>query len=222
MSPAAQEPVHPHAAGPQDIGLAPPFRPAVGTDLPVPVPVEGSAELPGPATVVPALVEPPRTLPPGPQTLAPSGYEASPAGPISRSGTGSGTDLVSSEASIVKKWPMRSAVGPGNISSSTIGPGSAAPLGRAPVGRAPIGRAEVQRRTADAAQEPALVSSTEPVLSTPAPSSPEVLEKRSFRLRVGAPINPSSEPQIEGVDGGPASASDSAATDGPAPGSSGS
>ena len=79
--PKTQEALHRPAVGPQDIGLAPPVRPAVGTDLPVPVLVEGSSELPGLPTVVPALDEPPRTLPPGPQTLTQSEHEASAAGP---------------------------------------------------------------------------------------------------------------------------------------------
>ncbi len=162
--------------------------------------------------MVPALDEPPGTLPPGPQTLTQSEHEASAAGPLPRSGT----DLVPNEPSLVQRWPMRSAGEPENISSSTSGPGSSTLSGRAPIG--PIGRAEVQRRTAGPVEEPAPVSPTEPVLPTPAAAGSEALEKRPFRLRVGAPINPSPEPQVEGVDGGLAPASDTTATHRPAPG----
>ena len=156
--PAAQEPMHPHAAAPQLIGLAPPFRPAVGPNLAMPVPVEGSAELPGAPTVVPALIEPPGTLQTGPQTLTESGNETWPAGPTldrqpvqepiwSQSGRPSSRNL---------PCPPR----------ANRGTFQARRAGRVPR-RSPVG-CEVQRRTPDPVHEPAFVSPTEPVLSTPA------------------------------------------------------
>jgi hypothetical protein len=181
---APQAPALAFGGGQSDAIPPPPLRPVIEEEeLPAPVPLarltEG-AKLPttAPTTADSALW----TLPGRPETAAqPEDGTSSP-----RPHTGSTSGMPANEASTAQRSPVPTIGAPATTSGMSEGATGATPL-----------RTSVQRGASGLSEKPTLAS---PAQGRPAVSRSTVGEGQSFRLRIGAPVNPAPTTDNDGFD----------------------
>ena len=181
---APQGPPLPLGGGQSDVIPPPPLRPVIEEEeLPAPIPLARLTEGSKFPTMGPTTTDSPlRTLPGGPETAAQPEDGTSSPGPHTEPSSG----MPANEASTAQRSPVPTIGAPGTTSDWSEGA----------VG-ATSSRTSVQRGALGLSEKPTLASPTQ---GHPAVSRSTVHEGQSFRLRIGAPVNPAPETDSEGFD----------------------